>query len=605
MIEFLALCASLAAIIWTRKKDIQECLVDYASITVLQDSLKDPGRLYRKLLTKFIGYCESVAPRDERAFFFLFFVSIILASIFYLVAWSEADTASIFVQSQAGMADWERKAWLWAVVLGAAFCLITNKFGQTIESSINRSKSGFWALLACRLAAAAVLGAAVFYSTRSAVLASAIGLIAAITAALPQRTYDPQQQLSKGRINFAFAAAFGPVALLSVAFSVVNQNRQMPDDVARTAVLVTVALAAAAFLGAYVGWPAGKGKYDQLPGYAKAPSAMGLHIADGFISFALSVALAVVVSTGLSASHALTPSVGAGVILTCAIFIGGAKETTGAGSGFVLFLTILISSIALVWGNAADIDGNWIETLIFWLGIPIINASFLTYSYLTTLSFLERAKHEGKVILIFTLMDIALTIGLFMAQIVSYIAAIFLISKMSGSSYAPNLSVDFDAALNSLFSSGVNSRVWFYAVLAINLLPTVIHLGIVIVGGISQFLPRDLAKRVSNGLSDLKVPAKRSAHAIDIYSWYLTAFDRVSGAAILVFIFVIAVAAGTYYAGAFIGACEALARFVARERLLLELSIVSLLLVFLAPAHCLYKWVKSRRLFTAEGRASP
>ncbi|MFC1672664.1 hypothetical protein ACFL12_00790 [Pseudomonadota bacterium] len=552
MLEFLALLAAIATIIWTRKQDIVSALDGVQYRNHVLNELTEPPNRYRKILSSALKVLDIYLERGPNTYFALLFISLVYNSALFGIAWAFFGDVQFTQNINTSIEDkpWIANLLFIAAVIAIPSCYFLSKQGREIEDSLSSLFSALENKAAreviSRIFITIIVTASIYFHSGHEWFAAAVFFFSILQVfSIGEDCTDDELIGKQHPRRLAISAAFGPTALLAVVFSLIVGRVGGTVEVVIPAVIVFMSTLSG--IMAYVGqkislspkgresrrnnssFPALKeGQKDYLgraPVQYRMFISMGLHIAHHYSGFALAVSLAAFLPAVMNHFGLEILSSNVAVLLTCAIFMAGAR--TIAGSGLVIFVVMIFSSSILFFTSKQDFFSTWAVPLLFWAILPIVNSIFDTITWSLSRFFARKIvdnKHSFAAFWI--ILDI---ISAYLVIVALVVCVVFALNTYQTYSTAAQgeFPIDLGYLLSVAKEHPFGQGLWIILMLVSTTIPTLAHLFIAASVGISNTRPSFSAKKLHTAVVSLSGDAPQATK--ESIGWRLAIFDPTTG----------------------------------------------------------------------------
>lgn len=537
MLELFGFIISAVALIWQRKADIVSSLNSAHNRLLIVRRLEHPITPYAAYLRRVVRFVDRHIQTGLRSFFSLLFLSLVYNSVLLLTTWSLGG-ASIFEIGSGSVANTpqpQRENFAFITIACSLLCYLASSKGRELEAATPiPSVKAVPFLNITRSLISAMAVSIFFYITHSTALTLVI-FLACLASCFTGHTGalncdEEELYTEKYRLQVVISGAFGPVALLMVVLSLVAPRLQSSS-------LGLVAAGAFIFSGAsgvlcLYGLSTGLQKMERMPLATRAPLSMAFYIVKNYTGFLLAITLAMSAPILLKNNASEVNLIALSIILTCCIFLAGAR--TLAGSGLVCAVVVASLSLALWVMSPDDFFGTWQWVILFWVLIPSVNAGFDFLTWFTSRYFARRilrgqAQNVHAWLALDTiaayliLCSLAFTI-VFMLTVFNYYA------QLRGLGGGINVKEMIWVSWEDPYGAGIYPLL----MLASTLVPTIGHFVIVVVGGIGGAIPSSWRRKLRLDIRRAFEDQSSATWTVEGLSWRLAAIDHVTG----VFLFV-------------------------------------------------------------------
>ena len=554
MVEFFSWVASILAITWARKQDVNKIIAEPSSREAYAIKLVSQNIRFNRYLSWFNGVLDRVFGDSGRMFLFCLMFALIYSSSVFLfnLAFSRSNYGALGVDS---IPAWKTKLLFFGIIIataiafgGARFLRKPSLYFSKKPSVRGLNKSRYRAKVRRRYllghtACAAYYTLAIYLVYGSiflTVFSLGVGLMAAWTSTT---RLNHQQQFDHFKLATISGAALGGHGLLVALLFFTSTQASWP----MYALIIAATLLCAALTA--IALVCSKCANHEIYGHEKwnACSLVGrpaLYV--GFYCSRAAGSFCFAVGTLLFACY-LMERIGhfpreiivpASVILTSAIFLAGATTISGAGAFALLIMGIVTAFLIIV--DPKLLFQEWSYLIIFWFLFPILNASFdfVRWQIVRTgIRYRLRSERQST----YVLFIVDLLIGIVAITAFTYV------SVLAISAYNHQaIRLGFDEIipvrqfLEAAHIDFWNNGVWLLLMVSTMLLPTFFNLAIFLAAGSIGAVPR----RIRHGLADelRNIYETDTELGKDWLAWRIAAVDSFAG-----IIFIIGVSGAALY----------------------------------------------------------
>ena len=551
MIEFFSWIASILAVTFTRKQDVQKIIEDQPSRDAYSAKLLEKNQSFAEYLKGFEAFLNKYLGTPARTFLFCLMLALIYSSAVFL--FNLAFSKSILDSDK--LPAWQSKLLFAGILMTAivayGFARIRHAPSEFFENPRSKKISERhyrrirYKFLPFHLFCATYFAGAIFFVYGSWQLSLFSWCVAAIAALTSTTQLFVQQQFDQFPRGVVAGAALGGLGLLvAILFFAAGETRWPMLALIVGATVLCAALTGLAVLTSTCTEHQinHKEQRQRLSSFCRAPLYVGFYCSRAPGSFCLAVGTLLFACYFMSSFLHVTQevTVPAAIIITSAIFLAGATTIAGAGLFAVAIMTIVTVFLAVVERDM--IFKQWSYLIIFWFIFPLLNAAsdFLRWQ-MVRWGIRYRIKNKNANSVVLLVLDLATAVAVI---IIFTMASVYLINNYS--KFAESLGypaiVNIPHLLEAIHSDFWSNGAWLLLMGLTMLIPTLCNLVIYLAAGSIETVPRGFREQLNK---ELKNYGTASALGRDWLAWKLAAVDSFAG--ILFFIGVlIAVAYLTY-----------------------------------------------------------
>jgi hypothetical protein len=566
MVEFFSWLASILAITWARKQDVNEIISEPASREAYALKLVSQNARFNLYLARFGKILDWIFGDSGRMLLFLLMFALIYSSSVFLInlAFAKSNYVALGVDP---IPAWKTKLLFVGIIIataiafgGARFLRRPSKYFKEKPSSRGLSKPRY----RLRIRRKYLLGhfACVAYYTfaihivyGSYCLTAFSFAVAALAACTSTTRLHHQQQFDHFQLGTIAGAGLGGHGLLVALlfFTSTHAGWSIYGLIASATVLCAGLTAIALFHSKCEDHDVSdRGQWVFCSLVGRPALYVGFYCSRAAGSFCFSVATLLVVcywmeQKGHFPREIIVP---ASVILTSAIFLAGATSIAGAGAFALLIMGLVTGFLILI--DPSLLFQEWSYLVVFWFLFPILNASFdflrwqivrIGIRYRLRRDKLGRKRLNSSMLI---LADLAIGVtaitaftycSVFVINWYNILATTF--KDKDGNFLPPNI-IPVDRFLEAAHSDFWSNGIWLLLMVSTMLLPTLFNLAIFLAAGSIGAVPI----RIRSGLAqELRTKYETdTALGKDWLAWRIAAVDSFAG-----LIFVIGVSAAAIY----------------------------------------------------------
>lgn len=545
MFEMFSWVASIIAVIWARKHDIDNIISDESSRLQYASAIQYPEDRFRILLRRFRKVIESVMQRGWRMFFFCFMIAVIYSSFVFLMNLALANDGIDILN--VGTGDIWKTRLLFVAITAASFLVYTiARYSSKHSPGLMRKASGnaaAWVVyrrnVKRRYYLYNIAGVSIYTISTAIMYRDVVYVLVALAVssfacALSTPRLSYQTQFDCCKLGLIAGSGLGGHGLMTVFLFFAAAH----DPFAcQTATLVITAVCYVFSVFAVVSSNCVDGRishrenifWKALSTFSRPFLFVGFYCSRAPASFCIAVSAAAVIAFGMANSglpkEVVVP---ASVIMTSAIFLAGATSLAGAG----MFALVVMITLTIILGliNSSLLLKDWGHLILFWFIFPTVSATFDFGRWtllIKSIDFMIARKR------IFPVAFIIADIVVAGAAVVLFLALVIVL-VLYYNSYSLNHGGDFNipvvSIINSMHSNGENG-IWFMLMIGTMLIPTIVNITLLVIVGIRRIIPQRLRSGMANTL--------RTASGLDALSkdglvWRLAAMDSLMGIVFIV-----------------------------------------------------------------------
>lgn len=554
MVEFFSWLASILAITWARKQDVNKIISEAASREAYAVKLVSQNIRFNLYLSRFGEILDRVFGDPVRMFLFCLMFALMYSSSVFLfnLAFSKSDYGALGVDP---IPVWKTKLLFVGIIIATAIAFGGARFlrkpswyfaGQPSVREFNKPRYRArirQRYLLTHLACALYYTLAIYLVYRSLFLTGVSFVVAFLAAVTSTTRLNHQQQFDHFKLGTIAGAALGGHGLLvALLFFTSTQADWRIYALIMAATLLCAALTALAVVCSRCENHDVYGlKNRKIFSLAGRPSLfVGLYCSRAAGSFCFAVgtllfACYLMERVGHFPREIIVP---ASVILTSAIFLAGATTVSGAGA-FAIFIMGLVTAF-LIFVDPKLLFQEWSYLVIFWFLFPVLNASFDFVRWLIVRKGIKYRLGRGRLSTYVLLMS-DLLVGVLAITAFTYVSVLAITAYnheaiRRGFDEVIPVRRFLDAAHSDFWNNGV----WLLLMVSTMLLPTFFNLAIFLAAGSIGAVPRRIRYRLANALrNDYPTDTELGK---DWLAWQIAAVDSFAGT-----IFVIGVSAAAIY----------------------------------------------------------